>query len=30
VASHYAASDRPWLALEHTLLAADQAARVVA
>jgi DNA-binding SARP family transcriptional activator len=30
VASHYAASDRPWLALEHTLAAADQAARLVA
>ena len=30
VATHYAASDRPWLALEHTLAAADQAARLVA
>jgi tetratricopeptide (TPR) repeat protein len=30
VATHYAASDRPWLALEHTLAAADKAARVVA
>lgn len=30
VATHYAASDRPWLALEHTLAAADRAARLVA
>jgi DNA-binding SARP family transcriptional activator len=30
VASHYAASDRPWLALEHTLAAAGRAARLVA
>ena len=30
VAGHYAASDRPWLALEHTLAAADRAARLVA
>jgi DNA-binding SARP family transcriptional activator len=30
VATHYAASDRPWLALEHVLAAADQAARLVA
>jgi len=30
VAAHYAASDRPWLALEHALAAAEQAARVVA
>ncbi|HNS51834.1 MAG TPA: BTAD domain-containing putative transcriptional regulator [Anaerolineae bacterium] len=30
VATHYAASDRPWLALEQALAAADQAARVVA
>lgn len=30
VATHYAASDRPWLALEHALIAADQAARLVA
>jgi DNA-binding SARP family transcriptional activator len=30
VATHYAASDRPWLALEHALAAAEQAARVAA
>ena len=30
VATHYAASDRPWLALEPALAAAEQAARVVA
>jgi DNA-binding SARP family transcriptional activator len=30
VATHYAASDRPWLALEHALAAADSAAHVVA
>jgi DNA-binding SARP family transcriptional activator len=30
IASHYAASDRPWLALEHTLAAAEEAARVTA
>ena len=30
VATHYAASDRPWLALEPALTAAEQAARVVA
>jgi predicted ATPase/DNA-binding SARP family transcriptional activator len=30
VATHYAASDRPWLALEPALAAAEQAARVAA
>lgn len=30
VAAHYAASDRPWLALEPALVAAEQAARVAA
>jgi DNA-binding SARP family transcriptional activator len=30
VASHYAAGDRPWLALEHALNAAEGAARVAA
>lgn len=30
VATHYAASDRPWLALEHMLAAAEQAAKLIA
>jgi DNA-binding SARP family transcriptional activator len=30
VASHYAASDQPWRALEYALVAAEQAARLVA
>jgi DNA-binding SARP family transcriptional activator len=30
VAAHYEASDRPWLALEYALVAADQAAHVTA
>lgn len=30
VAIHYSASDRPWLALEHCLAAAEQATRVAA
>lgn len=30
IATHYAAGDRPWLALEHALAAADGAARVAA
>lgn len=30
VATHYVASDRPWLALEHALEAAEQAARIIA
>jgi DNA-binding SARP family transcriptional activator len=29
VATHYAASDQPWLALEHALAAAEEATRVV-
>lgn len=30
VATHFAASDRPWLALEHALAAADHAVQVIA
>ena len=30
LATHYAASDRPWLALEHALVAAEQAAKIAA
>ncbi len=30
VATHYAASDQPWLSLEHALAAAEEAARITA